>query len=392
MRPSPAFSAQHALPVSAARRRTLSALAALGAGWALPAAAQTASPAPIGRRQLVVVHLVDRAGTQADLARDYLAGAKVLFDASNATSGATSGNIHISHIVRDAEPDPRNALRQAVALVDNESADVLFGPGDGLLPALVQSSDILRRGVQIVAPLSGLALPADNVWYTRSDYQSELDAAVKQLRSYGLSGIALAVAPDFAAGTLRKGTPWLARMEQDMSTRAFELTGDATESARQIAARKPGAVLIAGDTLAYGNLGRALAAQGWFGFLVGLSSVSPASAREILGARYAGGIVLTQVAPGPQESTLRVVKEHVARMKQYLDEPPSPATLAGYIGAAWLVRAAAGTRAPGVPELRRAMQSRVDVGDFLLDFTRGARGSQYVQLAVIGKDGAPQRA
>lgn len=378
---------QPALPASPARRRCLSTLAALGAGYALPLHAQ--SPATVTRRQMVVVHLVDRTGTQADLARDYLAGAKVQFDAVNA---AGNTGIHIAHVVRDADPDPRNVIRQVLALVDNERADVLFGPGDSLLPALVQSSEIMRRGVQIVAPLSGLSLPAENVWYTRSDYQSELDAAVRQLRNYGLSGIALAVAPDFAAGTLRKGTPWLARMEQDMATQAFEITGDVSESARQIAARKPGAVLIAGDTLAYGNLGRALAAHGWFGFLVGLSSVSPASAREILGARYAGGIVLTQVAPGPQESTLRVVKEHVARMKQYLDEPPSPATLAGYIGAACVVRAAAATRAPGAAELRRAMQARFDVGDFPLDFTRGARGSQYVQLAVIGKDGAPQRA
>ena len=120
--------------------------------------------------------------------------------------------------------------------------------------------------------------------------------------------------------------------------------------------------------------------------------MSPASAREILGGNYAGGVVVTQVAPGPQESTLRVVKEHVARMKQYLDEPPSPATLAGYIGAAWLVRAASAARAPGALELRRALQSRIDVGDFTLDFTRGLRGSQYVQLAPIGKSGVPQRA
>ncbi|MGO4611700.1 ABC transporter permease, partial [Variovorax sp. 2RAF20] len=83
-------------------------------------------------------------------------------------------------------------------------------------------------------------------------------------------------------------------------------------------------------------LGRALAARGWYGFLVGLSAVNPLAAREILGAGYNGGIVLTQIAPGPQDLTLRVVKEHVGRMKQFLDEPASPATLAGYIGAAWL--------------------------------------------------------
>ena len=56
------------------------------------------------------------------------------------------------------------------------------------------------------------------------------------------------------------------------------------------------------------------------------------------------------------------------------------------------MRAATGMRTNGVVELRRVLQTRIDVGDFTLDFTRGLRGSQYVQLAPIGKSGLPQRA
>ncbi|WP_454765342.1 ABC transporter substrate-binding protein [Cupriavidus campinensis] len=380
-----AASASPALP---ARRRVLgTALGALAALCVAPDALAQLPAAP-QRRPFVVGHLMDRVGPQADLARDYLAGAKVLFDAANASGQGP----RIVHVVRDADANPRNATSQAIGMADADHIDVLFGPGDTLLPALAGASELARRGVQIVAPLSGLSLSAENVWFTRADYQTELDAAVHELRSYGLSGIVLAVSPDFAAGTLGAGTPWLTRLERELGSRAVPLTGSVDESARRIAATRSGAVVVAGDTLAYGSLGRALAAQGWYGFLVGLSAVSPASAREILGAGYAGGVVVTQVAPGPQESTLRVVKEHVARMKQYLDEPPSPATLAGYIGAAWLVRAAGTARAPGAAELRRALQTRVDVGDFTLDFTHGLRGSQYVRLAPIGKSGVPQRA
>ena len=390
MRPALPQSIPTCAPAFAGRRRALRMLGALSSAAMLPAFAQPAGQ--VLRRQLVVGHLVDRVGPQADQARDYLAGAKVMFDAFNA-SPASNGGLRVVHVVRDADAsNPRAAAAQATALADNERAEVLFGPGDSLLPTLANSPELTRRGVQIVAPLSGLALAADNVWFTRADYQAELDAAVHQLRSYGLGGIALAVSPDFAAGTLGVGTPWLARLEKDMSTRAVVLTGNLEEGARRIASSRPGAVIVAGDTLAYGSLGRALAAQNWYGFLVGLSAVSPSAAREILGTNYAGGMVVTQIAPGPQESTLRVVKEHVARMKQYLDEPPSPATLAGYIGAAWLVRAAVGMKTSGTAELRRALQARIDVGDFTLDFTRGLRGSQYVQLAAIGKSGLPQRA
>ncbi len=205
---------------------------------------------------------------------------------------------------------------------------------------------------------------------------------MKQLRDYGLTRVSLAVSKEFAATAPGGGAPWQARLETAIGSRAVPLDSNTEAAARSIVAQRPGAVIVAGDTLAYASLGRALAAQGWYGFLVGLSAVSPTVAREVLGAGYAGGIVLTQVAPGPQAATLRVVKEHVARMKQYLDEPPSPATIAGYIGAAWLVRALGTWRGGGLSELRRALQTRIDVGDFTLDFTQGQRGSHYVQLAA----------
>jgi ABC-type branched-subunit amino acid transport system substrate-binding protein len=360
-------------PASPRRRQLMLALGGLAAA----PLARAQSPA---RRTVVVGHLLDRSGAQADLARDYLAGAKVMFDAANAAGGP----VRFAHVVRDADADPRAALAQALSLADSEHAELLFGPGDRLLPAFAASSELRRRGVQIVAPLSGLALNADNIWFTRADYQAELDTAVKQLRDYGLTRVSLAVSAEFASIASGNGASWLTGLESTMGTRAVPLGGNQEAAARTIATQRPGAVIVAGDTLAYASLGRALAAQGWYGFLVGLSAVSPIVAREVLGAGYPGGMVLTQVAPGPQAATLRVVKEHVARMKQYLDEPPSPATIAGYIGASWLVRALGTWRGTGTVDLRRALQTRVDVGDFTLDFTQGQRGSRYVQLAASG--------
>lgn len=181
------------LAAPARQRRRL--LAAAGAALALPAWPALSQTQAQARRTVVVGHLLDRGGAQADLARDYLAGAKVMFDAVNAGNGP----VRIAHVVRDADPDPHRALAQAVSLADTDRAELLFGPGDRLLPALAASAELGRRGVQIVAPLSGLGLTADNVWFTRADYQAELDAAVRQLRSYGLTSIALALAPDFAA-------------------------------------------------------------------------------------------------------------------------------------------------------------------------------------------------
>jgi len=351
--------------------------ALLGALAFAPATAFAQNPLSTQRRRVVVAQLVDRAGPQADLARDYLAGAKVMFDAANA-----AGGVQIAHVVHDADPDARREVAQAEALVVDSGAEFFFGASDAALPALATSPVLARRGVPLVAPLSGLPVTADNVWFTRADYPTELQAAVQQLRAYGLDAPVLAVAPDFASGLAATG--WLKQAEQRSGTPAVVLAGNGEAAARQIAARKPGAVIVAADTLAYASFGRTLAAQGWYGFLVGLSSVSAGVAREILGSNYSGAMVLTQIAPGPQQSTLRVVREHSQRMRQFLDEPPSAATLAGYIGAAWLVRALSGQHGTAPGDVRRAMQARMDLGDFTLDFTQRQRGSQFVQLAVIG--------
>lgn len=359
---------------SPTRRALLGALACAPALAPVVSLAQPAGP----RRRMVVAHLIDRSGPQADLARDYLAGAKVMFDAANAAPGP----VHVEHVVRDVSADPRRAIAQAEALVAESNAEFLFGAGDAILPALAASSVLARRGVPLVAPLSGLPVATDNVWFTRADYPTELQAAVQQLRSYGFDAPPVAVAPDFAAGLSASG--WLKQAEQRSGAKAVVLTGSGEAAARQIAAQRPGAVIVAADTLAYASFGRALAAQGWYGFLVGLSSVSAGVARDILGCNYSGAMVLTQIAPGPQQSTLRVVREHAQRMRQFLDEPPSPATLAGYIGAGWLVRVGANLRGTGAAQVRKALQARVDLGDFTLDFTQQQRGSQYVQLAVIG--------
>ena len=45
------------------------------------------------------------------------------------------------------------------------------------------------------------------------------------------------------------GTPWLARLEKDISTRAVSLSGNLDDSARRIAAARPGAVIVAGIDL-----------------------------------------------------------------------------------------------------------------------------------------------
>ncbi len=337
-----------------------------------------------GNAPFVVGQLVERGGAQADYARDFMAGAKVAFDAAN-QSGGIKGR-RISLVRREVEQ--AEAVPQAIDLIERDHAEVLFGVGERLLPALAASTDITRRNVPLLAPLSGAASKSDNVWFTRPDYDREIIAAHNRLRQFGMRRIALVTVAGFDGQLGARLRSTLAKADPTEALDLYTLTGDPDDLANRIAPTKPTAVIVAGDTLAYATVGRALAQQGWYGFLVGLSSVNPQVAKEILGAGYSGGMLLAQTVPNPASANTKVAREHMARMKQFLDEPPSAATLSGYIAAAYLMQAmnAAGGKVAG-PELRRALQTRIDVGGFTLDFTRGNRGSEFVDLNYIQGSG-----
>ncbi|MEF9387724.1 ABC transporter substrate-binding protein [Ralstonia solanacearum species complex bacterium KE056] len=343
---------------------------------ALTAHAQSGPP-------LVVGQLTERGGAQADFARDFMAGAKVAFDAANQAGGIRGRRITL---VR-REVDVAEAVPQAVELIERDHVEVLFGVSERLLPALAATPEIVRREVPLLAPLSGAASSAGNVWFTQPDYDSEIVAAHNRLRQFGMRRIALVTAAGFDPQLGARLRNTLASDDSGNSGEGLDLytlTGDPGELAARIAPTKPTAVIVAGDTLAYASVGRALAQHGWYGFLVGLSSVNPQVAREILGNGYSGGMLLAQTVPNPAGGGLKITREHIARMKQFLDEPPSTATLSGYIAASFLIQAisAAGGKASG-PELRRALQTRVDLGGFTLDFTKGNRGSAFVDLNYI---------
>jgi ABC-type branched-subunit amino acid transport system substrate-binding protein len=358
-------------------RRFARVLAGAAVAVILPAHAQ-------GNGTFVVGQLVERGGAQADYARDFMAGAKVAFDAANQGGGIKGRRISL---VR-REIDQTAAVPQAMDMIERDHAEVLFGVSEALLPALAASSDIARRNVPLLAPLSGATSGSDNVWFTRPDYDHEIVAVHQRLRQFGLRRIALVTTAGFdpqvgahLRGALAAPTD---KAEAAETLDVYALAGDPGELAARIAPTKPTAVIVAGDTLAYATMGRALAQHGWYGFLVGLSSVNPLVAREILGAGYSGGMLLAQTVPNPVSGGTKIAREHTARMKQFLDEPPSAATLSGYIAATYLVQAmnAAGGKVTGA-ELRRALQTRLDVGGFTLDFTRGNRGSDFVDLNYI---------
>lgn len=371
--------------------RTLPRSVRLIANLALLCAFLTGEPAYAQPQPPIVIgHLLDTGGPQADLARDYMAGAKVAFDAVNQRGGI--GGRRILHQVREHPGTPDQGVAAALALVEQQGAVLLFGPTDRQLPALTSATARAGRAVPIVAPLSGLALDSKHVWFTRPTYASELLAAYQRLRQFGMRRIALVTTPGLANAQV--DSKLLAALGRDTSELTRYTLGDEAglpALAKRIATSGATAVIVASDTLAYAALGRALVQQDWYGFLVGLSSVNPVVARQVIGA--SGGMLLTQTVPDPMTGTAPLVREHLAHMKQFLDETPSHATLAGYMAARWLCEALSRmpARAATPAEIERALRKRIDIGGIVLDFTQSQRGSEYVDLRYMPASGELRR-
>ncbi|MGT2491907.1 hypothetical protein ACU4GD_18730 [Cupriavidus basilensis] len=187
---------------------------------------------------------------------------------------------------RSRAPPPRRRCRWSTASAPN-SCSVPATPCCRCWPPLPSWPG---AGVQIVAPLSGLSLAADHVWYTRADYRAELDAAIHQLRSYGLKQLALAVAPDFAAGSLAAGTPWRRQLEQEPGLQALDA------GSRQGQRRRRGGVAHRGGAPGGGDRGRRHA---------GLRQSRPCAGRAGV-VRLPGGLVRGQPAGGARDSRRRL--------------------------------------------------------------------------------------
>lgn len=337
--------------------------------------------------------VLDQSSVNADTGRDYVAGARTWFDHINSTGGINGRRLSL--IVRDDEGEPSKAVSAARELVQQERVDAFFGfVGDQTTNAVMADPVIRQSRVALYAPLSGLDGPkvADGLVYVRPTYREEIRFACRHFSLLGNTRFSVVS----AAGGFGKLVGDLAAQE----IRAVNLTVNANyivadnlsnlESiAKQLVQSDTQVVIVAADTLTLAEFLKRFRRIDRGINVVGLSTVNHRTLIEFARPEIAGGTMLTQVVPHPDNVSTRVQNEHLALMAKYRDEPPSHITLEGFIAAKSFTQAIARgplTRAGILASV--SGPQRQDVGGITLSFgPRSNRGSQFVDLAFLRASG-----
>jgi branched-chain amino acid transport system substrate-binding protein len=368
----------------------------LAAALASVCAMATAAPMPTAPgRDIVVGQIVDESGDNIDLSRDYVAGARIYFDFVNAQGGI--GGRRISLMVKDDGGSPERTVSVARDLVERQGAQLLFGTvGDGGVAALAGGGDLRKWGVALLAPLAGIEVEvgADHVFFLRPTYRGEVLRIVEWFRGASLTRGAVVLGPGGFAREARDAV--LARV----GAAGIDLVADVAiggngrdvgAAAARVAAARPQFVLVLADTITAGEFVKAFRTIDRGAYLVGLSNIGQQTLLELAGPTNAYGTLLTQVVPDPFRGASALAREHLALMKRFRDEPPSHATLEGFVAAKYLVatlRSISGEadRASILAALRARRE--VDVGGFVVSWPgQTNRGSRFADMTLLRKDG-----
>ena len=368
------------------RRQILAFAASLPTS--LDVAAQ--SPSRSSAKTLRIAQLLDSSADQQELSRDYATGVQLGLAEFNRGGRA----IQLVSLNTDGSPA---SLKQALASVrDDPSICALLGTAGGRL-AVESVAAARREGLAIahVAPwMADSRFDADDdVFALFASREMQIRHALSTLGGMGVSELGL-VYPSArdqsalhaevaeAAGRLKLRTqPFVAAAGEDLAALGTRM-GPQT----------PVILLFLGGTIELSRFTQglqSLAARGAARYVVSLSDVDVPTLMQLSPSRSVP-LILTQVVPNPQNSTLPAVQSYRSALKQLFDENPSHVSLGGYLAARYATHVL--SRLPGTPTRAETLaefrkRSPADLGGFNVSFGPQRRGSSFVTQTMLLGDG-----
>ncbi|TDM05819.1 MAG: hypothetical protein C4K60_14035 [Ideonella sp. MAG2] len=294
----------------------------------------------------------------------------------------------------DDQGQPEAAARNAQRLAD-EGALLLFAPlGDACASAVLAVAS--RRQMPLMAPLSGLArfyeaIPS-GVYPVRASARAECEFLWGHARTMGMRRVAVLHLDDEFGRSLRDdahaaaealGLPPVLSMSLAPGSSAAALA-PLLERARHV-----DMVLLLTDGPAAAEFVRQLRRLGLRAVVMGLSTCAAGVLAQLGPEAY--GLQFSQVVPSPWGASLHWVQQFQLAFKaSFRGQPLSHLCLEAYVSTLALAEALrnAGPQ-PTRESLRAALHnSSVALDGFSSHYLDGqARGSRYVDMALVGHDG-----
>jgi ABC-type branched-subunit amino acid transport system substrate-binding protein len=373
------------------RRQALTTLSALTAltlpGWAR---AQE-------RRRIVLGQSVPLSGPAARLGQQMQLGAKLYFDALNASGGINGLPVELKTL--DDGYDPERCKANTEKFIE-EDVFALFGYV-GTPTSLAALPLVNQYKIPFFAPLTGaeaLRDPASRwVFHVRASYFEETALIVKQLTQLGLNKISVFHQNDsYGKAGLEGVTRALKPLAlQPLATATVERnTVDVAKAVSTLVPGQPEAIVMISAYKSCAAFIREARKAGYGGVFYNVSFVGTQALLDELG-KDALGVVVSQVMPYPFGTTTGVAAEYQAALQKAGGNlKPDYNGMEGFLAAKVLSE---GLRRMGKPSregLIGALESMqlFNVGGFPLKFAPGKHvASNFVELSMLTGDGRVKR-
>jgi len=334
-----------------------------------------------------------------------MVGAKACFESINAQGGIRGNKLRLD-TRDDSLNGPKMVAMTAEMINDPSIVGLVSFLNTAGLTELTKKNAFGAGKIALIAPLQGdkAVVGAENVFPLRSGYGDELEALLKEAKTWGKDTISIvnmniAFGPILAEVAQKRATELGLKVVSRSVVNFSPDTQPATirEAVEAVNKAEPKAILvIAAGTPAQEFVKAVRGTRGGLAQIYGLSVVSHDDLVKTAGVDKARGIVLSQATPYPFTPSRAVINEYQAAMKAYApQEPLSFSSLEGFLGAK--IAAEAVRRAGAKPDREHVLAALKNLGEYNLgglwvNYTPQARkGWGGVDLTIINADGHLQK-
>lgn len=353
---------------------------------------------PAVGQDIVLGQIVNKSGDQSDSCDDFLAGAQTYLTGMSSRGGLNGDKVVV--VQKSEGATPAETIQIAKNLVDKDKAVALFGfCGGNAARVIVESGWFRQGGIAMMAPVSGAQALRGNsvgeVYHVRAGTTDEARKIATNLVGFGMQKVAiLSTREEF-------GTVGRVALEEAVRGAGLSLvanivaqsdTAGMAQAAKQLAASPAQAVLLSMSTLPAAMFIGEVRKEQQGKMIFALSDVNHVTLGDFIGSRDAAqGVVIAALTPSPYFAVSPIAREHIKAMQQFRSEPPTHATLEGYMAAKLMFEALkkAG-RAPTPQAVAKALAQvgTVDLGGHVITLARGKSGSSFVEMTVVAKNGS----
>jgi ABC-type branched-subunit amino acid transport system substrate-binding protein len=323
-------------------------------------------------------------------------GMKAFFAQLNARGGINGRKVDFFELDDTYTPD--GFVKAFHAAMERKPAALLSPVGSALLKRMLDDKLLDSADVLVINAIPGaeaLRSPGHpRLFHVRAGDKQQIEKMVQYARTLGTTSLAVLYQ------NLPIGTSGLAVAKAaaeagaQLKLQAFEATAEVPtleKAALQIAKAEVQAVLALGAPRFMVDGVAALRKVGFAGQVYALGYVPPGLLAKVAGPG-ARGVALAQTYPNPMGVASPLQREFQAAMKAAAPDVTTYTSfhLEGYVSARVFSEAARRSKQPGAEALAASLRGmgEVDLGGFRVNFAKGNVGSSFVDIGVMGGQGA----